>query len=196
MSGRKGSHSLYEEAHSFTDGLAAVQKQGKWGYIDQNGKVVIPFTYEEEADNFSEGLALVKKDGKSGYIDKKGDVVIPFQFDGANKFRTGLAAVNRGEESGFIGKSGKFAFKLAFDYASDFRDSRDLSQFWTKDERFGYVDHFGKVVWESERPEILESMVFPPWLREKREESRVGIADDLRKKVADFPPGEYRGELY
>lgn len=185
----------YEEAHSFTDGLAAVQKQGKRGYIDQSGEVVIPFMYED-ADNFSEGLALVKKDGKSGYIDKKGDVVIPFQFDDAKKFQTGLAAVTRGDESGFIEKSGSFAFRLAFDYASAFRDSRDLSRFWTKDERFGYVDHFGRVVWESAEPETLEPMVFPPWLQEKREESCVGVAHDLRKKVANFPPGEYRGELY
>lgn len=49
----------YEEAGRFADnGLAAVKKDGKWGYIDTEGNVVIPFQYER-AFIFSEGLAIV-----------------------------------------------------------------------------------------------------------------------------------------
>lgn len=178
---------IYESARWFADGLAAVQKKEKWGYIDENGKVAIPFKYEE-ADNFSEGMAAVKKDGKSGYIDKAGNIVIPLEFDNADKFQTGLAAVTRGNESGFINKSGDFAFKLAFDSASAFRDSRDLSQFRTQDDRLGYVDYSGKVVWESDAPENINSSVTSKWLQEKREESCVGITDDVKKKAAQYPP--------
>ena len=49
----------YEDAQSFSsDGLAAVKKGGKWGYIDTTGKTVIPFQYDI-AFAFSEGLAVV-----------------------------------------------------------------------------------------------------------------------------------------
>jgi hypothetical protein len=178
---------VYEDARPFSEGLAAVQKKGRWGYIDKNGKVVIPFWYDD-VDNFSEGLAVVKKDCKSGYIDEKGRVVIPLQFDNAYSFQTGLAAVTRGNESGFIDKSGNFAFRLAFDYADAFRDSRDLSQFWTKDNHFGYVDHSGRVLWASAAPDNMDPFLFPRELEEKREASCVGISDDVKKLVAQFPP--------
>ena len=48
----------YEDAQAFSEGLAAVQKGGKWGYIDTDGEVVIPFEYDI-AFIFNEGLAVV-----------------------------------------------------------------------------------------------------------------------------------------
>lgn len=40
---------------------------GKWGYIDTRGNIIIPLQFEE-ADQFSEGMAAVKVAGKWGYI--------------------------------------------------------------------------------------------------------------------------------
>lgn len=65
----------YEYAFDFSEGLAAVMKDGKYGFINTNGEVVIPFNYED-ADCFSEGLANVQKDGKYCYINKEGVEVI------------------------------------------------------------------------------------------------------------------------
>jgi len=50
----------YEDAQTFSEGLAAVKQNGKWGYIDQDGKTVIPFQYDL-ACAFSEGYAVVGK---------------------------------------------------------------------------------------------------------------------------------------
>lgn len=50
----------YEDAGLFIDGLAPVKKNGKWGYIDESGTVVIDFQYDY-AWRFSEGYALVAK---------------------------------------------------------------------------------------------------------------------------------------
>ena len=36
----------YEDADSFSQGLAAVKKDGKWGYIDMEGNTVIPFQFD------------------------------------------------------------------------------------------------------------------------------------------------------
>ncbi len=59
----------YEGGDDFSEGLAFVMKDGKWGYIDKTGKVVIPFEYDSARD-FKEGLAHVWKDGKCTYIIK------------------------------------------------------------------------------------------------------------------------------
>lgn len=48
----------YEDAMNFSGGYAAVKKDGKWGYIDETGKVVVDFQYFW-AGNFSEGVAAV-----------------------------------------------------------------------------------------------------------------------------------------
>lgn len=48
---------------------------GKWGFIDKTGEVVIPFNWKL-AWSFSGGLAKVKDDnGKRWIIDKTGTVV-------------------------------------------------------------------------------------------------------------------------
>jgi hypothetical protein len=48
----------YDDATSFSGSLAAVKKDGKWGYIDTDGNVVIPFQYDV-AYAFNEGYAVV-----------------------------------------------------------------------------------------------------------------------------------------
>ena len=48
----------YEAAEPFSEGLAAVKRDGKWGYIDTAGELVIPFRFERAYD-FSEGCAVV-----------------------------------------------------------------------------------------------------------------------------------------
>ena len=51
----------------FRDGLARVSKNGKYGFIDETGQVVVPVEYNS-ATFFSEGLAWVQKNGKWGIL--------------------------------------------------------------------------------------------------------------------------------
>lgn len=48
----------YEKAGVFSDGLAPVKQNGKWGYINTDNEVVIPFQYDA-AGIFNEGYAVV-----------------------------------------------------------------------------------------------------------------------------------------
>ena len=65
-------------AESISEGLARVEMNGKWGYIDREGNVVIPFKYDG-AEDFSEGLAEVLLKNKYSFIDKKGKEIIRLQ---------------------------------------------------------------------------------------------------------------------
>jgi len=57
------------------------EKDGKYGYMDKNEKVVIPAIYDFTDDKlkiipkFIRGHVLLKKDGKSGIMDKTGKVM-------------------------------------------------------------------------------------------------------------------------
>ena len=62
----------YEDAKYFSEGMAPVQKGGKWGFVDTAGKLVIAPAYEY-ASIFSEGKAIVGKKtvdayGQAGYL--------------------------------------------------------------------------------------------------------------------------------
>ena len=88
----------YNNAYKFSDGLAAVSKDGLWGFIDEKGEVVIPLEYDDvysangkRIGAFTEGLAIVKKGGEYnsdtdewnggwGVIDTKGEITIPFMY--------------------------------------------------------------------------------------------------------------------
>jgi hypothetical protein len=78
----------------FSEDLAAVKKNDKWGFIDKTGKVVIDLIYDYEYDMytaehqypFKDGRAKVYKNGKYGMIDKNGIEVIPTIYDNIRYF--------------------------------------------------------------------------------------------------------------
>lgn len=84
----------YVKVKDFSDGMAAVQQgDGKWGFIDAKGNMVIASAFTNEPSSFSEGYAVVqKRDGVRCFIDKKGDVVQD-NFQQASTFHNGYAYV-------------------------------------------------------------------------------------------------------
>lgn len=90
--------------NSLQNQLIAKEKNGKWGYVNQAGEIIIPFQYDF-ANDFSEGLAAVRKMYDWGFIDETGNTIIPFMYDGAWDFIDGLAPVFKDELWGFIDKN-------------------------------------------------------------------------------------------
>lgn len=85
--------SSLESFSFFQEGLARVVKNGKFGYIDKTGEVIIDFDYED-AGHFSQGLAYyANSDGKYGYINKKGEIVISPKYDYAEEFNFNKQAI-------------------------------------------------------------------------------------------------------
>jgi hypothetical protein len=60
------------------EGLLAACLNGKWGYLNKAGKLIIGYQFDK-ALPFSEGLATVMKNGKWAFIDKAGKFVVTFQ---------------------------------------------------------------------------------------------------------------------
>ena len=95
----------YDDVWSFSEGLASVEINGKWGFIDKTDTMVIPAKYDF-AGSFSEGLASVKINGKWGFIDKTDTMVIPAKFDDAWYFSNGKALVKLNGRQFFIDRNG------------------------------------------------------------------------------------------
>jgi hypothetical protein len=116
--------------------LFRVQKDGKVGFIDNTGKVVIPITLSIDTGNFLEGLAPVKTDsGVWEYIDETGNPKINLGsgYAGAGSFNEGLAVVQNGNNAfGYIDKQGHEAikpqYKMAFDFSGGYASAQSEGQ--------------------------------------------------------------------
>lgn len=143
----------------FSDGLCSVQLYTSnqnlrndgmcltclddWGFIDKQGKVVIPFTYELVGD-FSEGLAGVSDYHDSwGFIDKSNKIVIPINYKSVGSFKEGLASVKRGNKEGFIDKNNQIIIPFEYENTSYFNEGlADVK----KNKKWGFINKSNQVI--------------------------------------------------
>ena len=52
------------------------KKDGKYGFVDKDGNVVVDYIYDDATNQNDYGYSAIKKDGKWGSIDNKGNVVV------------------------------------------------------------------------------------------------------------------------
>jgi len=105
----------------------------KYGFINRQGKEVIPLKYDE-VKPFLDGMALVAIDSsvrKFGFIDKTGKEIIPIKYDEIKPFSEGLAVVavvgftfKDYGNYGFIDKTGKEVIPLKYKSAKSFINGR------------------------------------------------------------------------
>ncbi len=70
------------DSSPYEKSVLSYQKDGKYGLITLEGKVVTKPIYDEISSiNYKEGTFLVKKDGKAGVINMKGKVIIKNEYE-------------------------------------------------------------------------------------------------------------------
>ena len=67
-----------------TNTLFLAKKDGKFGYVDKNGVVVINYIYDDATEQNASGFVAVKKDGKWGAINSKGQTVVEPKYEMTN----------------------------------------------------------------------------------------------------------------
>lgn len=133
---------LFEEAESFSHGLAAVAKYNQnnelvWGFIDTEGNTVVKFGLYETVSSFSHGLAVVSRHDQDnnrvcGYIDTSGKIIIPLMYECASDFdENGLAYVAARDQDGnlkygFIDSSGELVVPMEYDGAQNGKDGMEI----------------------------------------------------------------------
>jgi len=137
---------IYDDVHTFKEGLARVILNSKFGFINTFGEVVIPIVYESASD-FNYGIATVKIGGKYGCIDQSGLEIIPIKYDqhviDSLEFDEGLACVNVMHKWGFIDRSGTEIIPLIYQDAVKFKNGLALVSLKNK---YGFIDKSGNEV--------------------------------------------------
>lgn len=138
-------------------------RNGRAGYIDGSGRIVIPPglpAFGNSGSEFHDGLLEIGvSDGK--YVDRTGKVVIDKGLYRGWEFSEGFAVAAKKDENlwGYIDTSGEFVIKPQFawgpnDYVWSFRDG--LAKIKVKG-KFGYIDRTGRFVIQ---PELLDGTDF------------------------------------
>lgn len=78
---------------------AARATQGRWGYIDGEGRWRVPPVLQKAYSFSTDGLARFCQDGRWGFLDLAGRVAIAPTFDNAQPFRNGVCAVQVGKSA-------------------------------------------------------------------------------------------------
>lgn len=101
------------------EGMARIQVNGRWGFVDRSGTLAIPPTFDEVHD-FSSGLAAAQKNEKWGFIDQQGNWVIAPTWSNIRPFSEGLAAVEQNEQWGYIDRTGAWVITPTYMNAGNF----------------------------------------------------------------------------
>jgi hypothetical protein len=134
-------------------GLTPYLEGGKYGYQDENGKIIIPLKYDTAYDFSNNGLARVALNHRYGFIDKTGKEVIELKYDGASDFskEEGLAIVLIGSQSGFINTGGKEVTEIKYDVARPFTEGLAAVKIGS---RAGFINTSGKEVIEMQYTDV------------------------------------------
>ncbi|MFA6867198.1 MAG: WG repeat-containing protein [Clostridia bacterium] len=92
-----------------------VNKNGKWGFKQRNGKLMSVAPIYEEVFNFKEEMCCVQKDDKFGFINRQGEEIIPIEYECATSFSEGYACVFKHEKCGYIDKENNVIIDYLFD---------------------------------------------------------------------------------
>src|SRR5690606_15215172 len=104
----------FEEVFEESEGLRGIKKDGKFGFVDNQGRLRIANRYEG-IKPFGEGLAAVKILGRWGFVNHAERIAVQPVYDDVGQFVSGLAIVMQKGQYGLIGKSGDVVLPIRYD---------------------------------------------------------------------------------
>lgn len=151
LNGKFVTSSSYKDADNLINNRAKVviQKDGnrRVGFIDQTGKVVIPFEYPDCTNFDSNGIAIMNdEDFNDQAIDTMGRVVIPFCYS-ISGFNKGLYAVKKTRDDFYVLVDSKNNIRRSTKYTW-LTCSSDNLKIWRiiENGKIGYIDENFNVV--------------------------------------------------
>ncbi len=127
----------YDDAATFSGGLAKVAINNKWGFIDSSLKETIPLNYDFVWP-FSNGVAMVQKNRKYGLINAAGVELAPIIYDTLDFFKKSFAKFLKNGEIGYLNREGK-----------EFDEAIELEDAWykiRKNGKWGFADNKGSII--------------------------------------------------
>ena len=170
----------YIERDKETGWFRVHNKQNKWGFIDKDSSIVIPFEYDF-LNPFENGLAYAKNGRKEFFITKK-NLKLEGDFDEVRIFSFGLAGVRKNRKWGFIDEKGKLIIQPIYDKIQYFTVNGLCPV--VKNGKSGFIDKTGKeiipIIYDDARSQQLGDIVIV------QKNKRWAFFDNKGKQLSDF----------
>ncbi len=144
---------LADQIFPESEGLRAIRKDGKFGFIDKEGRLRIANRYEM-VQPFSEGLAAIRIQNRWGFIDRRETLVVQPAYDEVRNFSNKLAIVRQGSYSGLVDVTGKVLLPLRYDEIIPNEHNRYVL---TNAGLQGLADEVGKVILQPRYDRITDT---------------------------------------
>ncbi len=148
----------YDAVHGFTEGRAPVMKNGKMGFIDQSGKLVIPCQYainfkwfhrdhKRRLFNFINGYTAVMLAPDQGWnvIDRQGKTILDRNYQFLQVVSPTQILAKRNNRWGIISPQGEVILPLHYNKVQPFKNGLALVR---QGNRWFYVDREGSAYFE------------------------------------------------
>lgn len=137
--------------YDFYYGLCGIVSNGKLGYINTKGDLVIPFKYDEIPglwEGFDKnGYAKVIKNDHSGVIDRQGNEVIPCQYESVSRvdLSKNLWKITKNGKTGIINvKTNKFIIPIECQEIYLFNEGISRIR---RNGKWQFINEFGQVIY-------------------------------------------------
>ncbi len=135
---------LLDKWKEFPDDYHAVEKNGKFGYINKNNRLVIPYKFNY-AEDFKNGRAKVKirqnSKSKYAYINRKGEFITDL-FDDITDFKNNLAIASKNGLFALVDTSGK----IISDWYEKIYPFKEGYARVEKNGKFAFINTKGKLI--------------------------------------------------
>lgn len=143
----------YDEARSFSNGVAIVAKKELLGVVGEDGRELLPTKYNI-IENYGENIYRVATGGKYrdgvlsgekyGFIDMSGNILLRPEYDEVGAFNGGVAYVKKGSLYGYIDESMQFIAPCRYSSVGAFNANGHA---WVcLGGKYGIIDKTGKVI--------------------------------------------------
>jgi len=142
----------YDFIGTFSEGLALVRRDSKFGFVNEEMELIIPLMFDF-AEYFHGGVAVVSIDGKWGAIDTTGQITVPLIYDFIRigfSYNEGLAWFIRDGKLGYVHRDGREIVPPIYDFSfhncgssmnqSSFSEGLAMVE---RNGRFGFIDSTG-----------------------------------------------------
>lgn len=153
----------YDQATTFSEGLACVKKDGKWKFINDKNEIIIDNLKIEYPTRFKEGYARIHLGfGNMRFIDSKGKKSKE-GFERLYEFSNGLARANsKGfKQHGYVNAKGEWVIKYQEKKPDDLSDfSEGLASFRIAGDNYkfptkkGFMNTMGETTIEPQYKEV------------------------------------------
>lgn len=186
--------------YEISNGLVAVRKNNKFGFVNLRNDIIIPFDYDWDSNssfkfcyhfpNFKDDVVFLKKNSKWGALDTNGKIVIPFKYDSygfhdlidfmmAEGFVENFVNVKLNDKWGIIDKNGIIIIPFEYDMCFNFFENLAVVKL---NDKYGVIDKNNRLIVPLIYDEISN---FKAGLAKIKNNNKYGLIDNKGNLIID-----------